>query len=87
LDPDVLYFSHFGPARGVNQILGRAVEKLQAWGRIVLEAAGQRDDLAGITRRICEEMKKDTPFIPNWLHEEMVHVYAAGLFRNYRIDP
>lgn len=53
--PDVVLFSHFGPARDVIRVCDEAEERLRLWSEIVRKAMRETDDQDEIVRRLREE--------------------------------
>jgi len=84
--PEVLYYSHYGPNRKVEQALGRAVEKLHQWDEIVQRAAKRRSDLESIARLLADDMAREAPLTPRWLHDELARLYAAGYIKYRNLD-
>ncbi|MDO8472590.1 MAG: MBL fold metallo-hydrolase [Dehalococcoidia bacterium] len=81
LKPDVLYFSHFGPARPALPLLERSIEQLLTWERTILEALRHGKTVDDIAKLIAADLIAAGPSFPHWLHAETARVYAMGYLK------
>jgi glyoxylase-like metal-dependent hydrolase (beta-lactamase superfamily II) len=52
VDPTVILFSHFGPAREVDHLTALAIRRLQKWTAVVEDAMRQTDELVEVVSRL-----------------------------------
>lgn len=62
--PSSILFSHFGPTPDVEQVCGRAVERMEEWAGFVEEALGHTSDLPDVVTRLRSAAERDLDAVP-----------------------
>lgn len=87
LNPDVLYFSHFGPAQPASLLLDRSTTLLLSWKATILNALEEGKSEGDIAKLIDTDLAASGPSYPRWLHTEMAQVYAKGFVKYLKGQP
>lgn len=78
LDIEWLYFSHFGASHEVTRLLDESVEKHNRWGEVVMRAKESGGSMEDISQALLREIRRDAPYMPDWLNEESGPMFARG---------
>jgi len=62
--PTSILFSHFGPVRQVEEICGRAINRMRSWASFVEEALEHTTELPGVVERLRTAAEDDLDEVP-----------------------
>lgn len=62
--PTSILFSHFGPVRRVEEICGRAIDRMRSWASFVEEALEHTTELPGVVERLRAAAEDDLDEVP-----------------------
>jgi len=62
--PTSILFSHFGPVRQVEEICGRAIDRMRSWTSFVEEALEHTTELPGVVERLRAAAEDDLDEVP-----------------------
>lgn len=85
MDPHVLYFSHFGVHPGPVQLLDRLAAKLEQWAGIVQQGVREKRTMEYLSGLLADDMKREAPFAPDWVHEQQAPLYIGGYLRHFKL--
>ena len=70
--PTSILFSHFGPVTEVEEICGRAIERMRSWASFVEEALKHTNELPDVVHRLRAAAEKDIDEVPADLRDAVL---------------